>query len=367
MRKFGVEIEGYGIPQDSIMIVLGNVGVKARRDWDLNNGDPAWVIKDDASLRSGGWEVVSPPLSGEEGIAEVELVVRALRRAGAYVDGNCGLHIHVDARDLEPEVITRLISRYAEFEHTIDLFMPRHRRGNNNRFCRSMDYYSEVGQIRDLKVKSKGEFDTILFSRRADLNANSRYTKLNVEHAYVKHGTVEFRQHGGTMEAEKIVHWIRFCVGFVEATRDRVHKEAVQTVATQLPNSLQDFPWWGNLNPEQQRILMALASSNYGERLQNLQGNLSESTCISYISVIRAVTGLPIKKNRASNEYHIKVVLRTNLVAALANGELSSYMWWRLFKMDVSVPRRLEDDHLFAGIPTLTHLYYEEKMLEMEL
>jgi Protein of unknown function (DUF3489)/Putative amidoligase enzyme len=42
--------------------------------------------------------------------------------------------------------------------------------------------------------------------------------KVNLE-AFDPHRTIEFRQHGGTVEAEKAVPWIRFCLGFVEQSR----------------------------------------------------------------------------------------------------------------------------------------------------
>jgi hypothetical protein len=47
---------------------------------------------------------------------------------------------------------------------------------------------------------------------------HSRYLKLNI-HAYIKHGTLEFRQHAGTMNINKMVNWIIFCVNFVENSR----------------------------------------------------------------------------------------------------------------------------------------------------
>jgi hypothetical protein len=45
-----------------------------------------------------------------------------------------------------------------------------------------------------------------------------RYFKLNVA-AYLRHGTIEFRQHSGTVDYQKMVNWIIFCIAFVEDSR----------------------------------------------------------------------------------------------------------------------------------------------------
>ena len=44
---------------------------------------------------------------------------------------------------------------------------------------------------------------------------NCRYHKLNLM-AFWRHGTVEFRQHSGTIDAEKICAWISLTQGFIE-------------------------------------------------------------------------------------------------------------------------------------------------------
>ena len=43
----------------------------------------------------------------------------------------------------------------------------------------------------------------------------SRYHKLNLE-SLVRHGTVEFRQHSGTVDGEKMANWVMLVGGFVE-------------------------------------------------------------------------------------------------------------------------------------------------------
>ncbi|WP_279236979.1 amidoligase family protein [Heliorestis convoluta] len=47
---------------------------------------------------------------------------------------------------------------------------------------------------------------------------NSRYLKLNIQ-SYWTHGTLEFRQHGGSLDGEKVTNWIIFSQSIVERSK----------------------------------------------------------------------------------------------------------------------------------------------------
>jgi hypothetical protein len=51
------------------------------------------------------------------------------------------------------------------------------------------------------------------------MSAGSRYYKLNLSAINV-HGTIEFRQHSGTVNAEKAVNWVKLTAGFMRAAED---------------------------------------------------------------------------------------------------------------------------------------------------
>jgi hypothetical protein len=74
-----------------------------------------WRVVADGSV-SNGCEVVSPILSGNEGLQALQTVVRALKAAGATVNNTCGFHVHVDARDLKGAEVCNAVMRYARFE-----------------------------------------------------------------------------------------------------------------------------------------------------------------------------------------------------------------------------------------------------------
>ena len=72
----------------------------------------------------------------------------------------------------------------------------------------------------------RGKIDSArtLQDLESKITERSRYFKLNSQ-SYWRHRTVEFRQHSGSVEFEKVKNWILFCARFVEFSK----KSAVQS------------------------------------------------------------------------------------------------------------------------------------------
>ena len=68
-RKFGIELEIAGISQATALRALSAAGIQAQAEGYNHNTRSHWKLVRDASVR-GGFEVVSPVLEGEAGIAE---------------------------------------------------------------------------------------------------------------------------------------------------------------------------------------------------------------------------------------------------------------------------------------------------------
>lgn len=204
-RRFGVEIEAYNIPNRVLFDALIAEGVQVAvlgRDTRANS----WKITTDSSISGNGvtnaFELVSPILVGEAGLAELEKVCRVLGRLNAKINKSCGLHIHFEAISFSLETWKNLMLNYAKLEDTIDSFMPNSRRADSNTYCKSL--------------KRKVNFETLVQSATnlAQLHGRleSRYFKLNTK-SFAEHKTVEFRQHSGTVEFDKIRNWILFLNG----------------------------------------------------------------------------------------------------------------------------------------------------------
>jgi hypothetical protein len=58
---------------------------------------------------------------------------------------------------------------------------------------------------------------------------NNRYYKINPI-SYLRHGTIEFRQHQGSTSYEKISKWIEFCVKLVDWSRENRLTDYVRTI-----------------------------------------------------------------------------------------------------------------------------------------
>ena len=106
------------------------------------------------------------------------------------------------------ETWKRLYKNYIKLEDTIDSMMPASRR--NNTYCRSI-------KLDNIETRING-------CRTVTQIANlygSRYFKVNAQ-SYTKHNTVEFRQHSGTIEVEKIENWVRFLDGLVKYSEHEI-------------------------------------------------------------------------------------------------------------------------------------------------
>ena len=210
-RTFGIELEAYGVDRHELAQALREAGVNVEVEGYNHQIRRHWKIVTDASINGHrAFELVSPVLSGEAGLAEVRTVCAVLVRLNAQVNRSCGFHVHHFAQDLDLPAWKRLVGAYVKYEGLIDSFMPTSRRAGTNMYCRSLRSAGAASVAADLAA----------IRRVASLQAlqdlySSRYKKLNLQ-AFYRHGTVEFRHHSGTVEPEKVENWIRFTQAMVE-------------------------------------------------------------------------------------------------------------------------------------------------------
>ncbi len=208
-RTFGIELEVTN-PVGEVAQVLRAAGIRVQAESYNHDTRPHWKVVTDGSV-TGGAEVVSPVLHGEEGIAEARRVAEALTAADIRVDMRCGFHVHIGADDLGRDAVANLVKRYAAWEAQIDAMMPRSRRGSANSYCTSA--------ARDVLTveAAQGDAKAVAMAIARAQGHRARYNKLNLQ-SLLRYGTVEFRQHSGTVDADKIENWVRFCAAFVDAT-----------------------------------------------------------------------------------------------------------------------------------------------------
>lgn len=226
-RTYGVEIEfTCSDLRNGVAAALTAAGIPCQNEGYNHTTRRNWKIVYDASVGYGddAMELVSPPLKGMDGLEQIEKVCAVLKSLNARITKNCGLHVHHDAKRFKAENLRRIVQLYAAFESELDKMMPESRRVQNNRYTKSLKHGFDNLQ-----------FDTNYAGRIADAqNVNyrseSRYYKININ-AFHQHGTIEFRHHGGTVDAQKIIAWVILTQRMVErckGTRPAPVKEVKQ-------------------------------------------------------------------------------------------------------------------------------------------
>jgi hypothetical protein len=211
-RYVGVEIEC------GVVNLHGGAVLAALEAWDAQGVS-------DGSIRLGnGVEVVSAPARGTDLEAQIRDLCAGLKRQGARVDQSCGLHVHVDARGASYADLCRLARVFAKVESGLfNMIAPSRRK--NRRYCapwgatfdRAGVFLAESmeDKTRTLDCAIYGSESAAVSAKREGKYHGSRYRSLNL-HSFHVHGTVEFRMHHGTVDAEKVLNWAAVCSAIVD-------------------------------------------------------------------------------------------------------------------------------------------------------
>jgi len=240
--KFGVELECYGVDRQTVVLALSDAGIDAIVASYSGSNYNSWQVKTDGSISEyTGFEVVSRVLEGEAGLQEVAIVCSVLEQLGAKVNASCGMHIHHDVSAWGIQKFRNLFKRFIKFEIALDSIQPEGRRANNNRYCRSMtiaeDMINKIDACRSV-------------SQLSELYRHNRYYKLNLQ-SFFRMGTIEFRNHAGTVNAGKICNYIRLTGAMVKDAENNVAiKQFARsvTVSESLDTMLSGMVRRGNIN-----------------------------------------------------------------------------------------------------------------------
>lgn len=214
-KKIGVEIEFFGPSKDMVINELRRAGLSVYDYVSYNHTTmPKWKIVTDASVNGNGLELVSPPLTSAEMSVQLKTALEVLNRLDAKVDKSCGVHVHHEIDDLSVEHVKNLYHIYYKHTEYIDGLMPASRRSTgNNTYCKALDA-SDME-----KVDRATSIDGIYYQ------IGTRYRALNAA-AYVKYGTIEFRQHAGSTDFDKIMNWIMITQAMVGAAKTKKRVKA---------------------------------------------------------------------------------------------------------------------------------------------
>jgi len=204
-RKFGVELEiGENLQEDeespNIIKKFSHSEMTSNGYWytiftDVIRLPDGWEGKHDGSC---GFEFVSPPLFDTQQIYEVCSIVDEARDDGkiGWNMHDTGMHVHVDATDLDKDGVLAVGNFCRHFDRTIYSFVNKNR--INNSYCRPV-----------------GADNNGLYWRFSQGDYAPRYYGCNIASKH-KHNTIEFRYSEGTFDAQKIEALVDLFVCIVE-------------------------------------------------------------------------------------------------------------------------------------------------------
>ena len=202
---FGIEIECY-IPVESANFRIGgyHAGIQ------IPGMPEGWNAQRDASIQAPagkvGVEIVSPILTGSNGLSQVSTVLEWLRGIGAGCNQSCGIHVHVGTNKQVAWKVTALVA-----QHEKALFAACGAKGRtriNNMYCNG------IAGNRMIRAQFEASRTEVPFIMNV---AQSRYQTLNLTNLISgRRPAVEFRAFAATFQTEAVFGYIRLCVGLVD-------------------------------------------------------------------------------------------------------------------------------------------------------
>lgn len=206
-RRFGVEIELTHLNTAPFQADMQRYSIpyqSTNRSGSTQGTPSAWQLKHDGSVHGMGLELISPPLSGVKGLAEVKLVVELAKANGGRIDDSCGLHVHHSAHDLADSHLKNLLVLWYKYQDLA--YGVANASRQNNRFC----YKLSDAEFNQLYGMSRG------FG--AAVRGLERYRGLNFA-SLNAHNTIEFRLLEGTLNSRKIEAWIALTQRIIRVAR----------------------------------------------------------------------------------------------------------------------------------------------------
>lgn len=250
-QRFGIEIEMTGITREKAAEAIAEyfgtesfyIGTYYKTYGAKDRQGRTWKATFDSSIiaqkKSGGrtmraadeykCEVVSPILTYED-MADLQEIIRQLRHKGAFVNSQCGIHIHVDASRYTPQTLRNLVNIIASKEDI--LYKALRIDPARMRWCKKTNERL-IEAINRKKPQTMEALKDIWYAgstRGRDEHYNdTRYHGLNLHSAFTK-GTVEFRLFNSTTHAGEIKAYIQFCLAVSHQALTQKKASARKTV-----------------------------------------------------------------------------------------------------------------------------------------
>lgn len=250
-QRFGIEIEMTGITREKAAEAIAEyfgtesfyIGTYYKTYGAKDRQGRTWKATFDSSIiaqkKSGGrtvraadeykCEVVSPILTYED-MADLQEIIRQLRHKGAFVNSQCGIHIHVDASLYTPQTLRNLVNIIASKEDI--LYKALRIDPARMRWCKKTngELLEAINRRKPQTMEALKDIWYAGSTRGRDEHYNdTRYHGLNLHSTFTK-GTVEFRLFNSTTHAGEIKAYIQFCLAVSHQALTQKKASARKTV-----------------------------------------------------------------------------------------------------------------------------------------
>lgn len=250
-QRFGIEIEMTGVTREKAAEAIAEyfgtesfyIGTYYKTYGAKDRQGRTWKATFDSSIiaqkKSGGrtvraadeykCEVVSPILTYED-MADLQEIIRQLRHKGAFVNSQCGIHIHVDASLYTPQTLRNLVNIIASKEDI--LYKALRIDPARMRWCKKTngELLEAINRKKPQTMEALKDIWYAGSTRGRDEHYNdTRYHGLNLHSAFTK-GTVEFRLFNSTTHAGEIKAYIQFCLAVSHQALTQKKASARKTV-----------------------------------------------------------------------------------------------------------------------------------------
>jgi hypothetical protein len=227
-QTFGPELEVImprGMTREDLAQAITAAGVTCFVSSRQHGHEPTWTVVYDGSLPHRGAEVRAPsinPLQGTDGLEQLRKVCDAMKAAGCTAKSKrCGFHVHVGARAESVGFFRQLALVYKKFEPAIDSLVAHDRRGR-------AAYFAQPHNINHAALAAATTINDVMAA--CGQGYGGRYFKLNFA-SFDRHGTVEFRQHHGTVDSAEAIAWVKLCLRMTACAKVASSLEGDPTLA----------------------------------------------------------------------------------------------------------------------------------------
>lgn len=223
-KTIGVEIEVLDPLHNEMQVIdhAAGLGIEILACGYTHETMNCWKFVNDGSIN--GRELVSPPLKPIEMFKQLHSILQILTSNGYKVDRSCSVHVHHSAEKYNNKRLRYFLNHIVKNEVNFDCLVAESRR--NGQWARS----------------NKDELDCLIQSPDSNLShmcdengihrspngvsigcgrGSARYRKWNF-HSFSAYGTLECRQHQGSLDFSKYVLWMCLTQNMVSKCHTKV-------------------------------------------------------------------------------------------------------------------------------------------------